>query len=40
MKKGTLTKTLVDQIMDKAGLVHDPLALHAFKDELQDGISK
>ena len=40
MKKGKLKKTLVEQILDKAGIVHEPLALNALKDELPDGISK
>ena len=29
MKKGKLKKTLVEQILDKAGIVHEPLALNA-----------
>ena len=40
MKKGKLKKTLVEQILDKAGITHEPLALNALKDDLPDGIAK
>lgn len=40
MKKQKLKKTLVDQILDKAGIVHDTLALNALKDDLPDGITR
>ena len=40
MKKGKLKKTLVEQILDKAGIAHDPLALNALKDDLPENISK
>ncbi|MGX7048159.1 aminoacyl-tRNA deacylase [Pseudolactococcus piscium] len=40
MKKQKLKKTLVDQILDKAGIVHDALALNALKDDLPDGITR
>lgn len=40
MKKGKLKKTLVEQILDKAGIEHEPLALNALKDDLPDGIAK
>ncbi|GHU38044.1 Cys-tRNA(Pro)/Cys-tRNA(Cys) deacylase [Bacilli bacterium] len=40
MKKGKLKKTLVEQILDKAGISHEPLALNALKDDLPDGIAK
>ena len=40
MKKGKLKKTLVEQILDKAGIAHEPLALNALKDDLPDGITK
>ncbi|GFH40561.1 aminoacyl-tRNA deacylase [Pseudolactococcus insecticola] len=41
MKKNKLKKTLVDQILDKAGIVHDSLALNALADNaLPDGITK
>ena len=40
MKKQKLKKTLVDQILDKAGIAHDALALNALKDELPDDITK
>ncbi|GAB2023391.1 aminoacyl-tRNA deacylase [Pseudolactococcus yaeyamensis] len=40
MKKGKLKKTLVEQILDKAGISHEPLALDALKDELPEGIVK
>lgn len=40
MKKGKLKKTLVEQILDKADVAHEPLALNALKEALPDGISK
>ncbi|GAX47850.1 aminoacyl-tRNA deacylase [Pseudolactococcus reticulitermitis] len=40
MKKDKLKKTLVEQILDKAGIAYAPLALNALKDELPDGIAK
>lgn len=40
MKKGKLKKTLVEQILDKAGIAPEPLALNALKDDLPEGISK
>ncbi|GFH42855.1 Cys-tRNA(Pro)/Cys-tRNA(Cys) deacylase [Lactococcus hodotermopsidis] len=40
MKKGKLKKTLVDQILDKAGIAHDALALNALKDALPNGVDQ
>lgn len=40
MKQKKLKKTLVDQILDKAGIEHDSLSLNALKDELPDDIKK
>lgn len=40
MKKGKLKKTLVEQILDKAGIALEPIALNALKDDLPEGISK
>lgn len=37
-KKTKLKKTLVDQILDKAKIVHDSLALNALSGDLPDGI--
>ena len=39
-KKVKLKKTLVDQILDKAKIEHDSLAINALKDELPEGIEK
>jgi len=39
-KKAKLKKTLVDQILDKAKIEHDSLAINALKDELPEGIEK
>ena len=36
-KKVKLKKTLVDQILDKAKIEHDSLAINALKDELPEG---
>lgn len=37
-KKGKLKKTLVDQILDKAKIAHESLALNALEGNLPDGI--
>lgn len=37
-KKTKLKKTLVDQILDKAKIAHDSLALNALSGDLPDGI--
>lgn len=39
-EKRKVEENSVEQILDKAGIVHEPLALNALKDELPDGISK
>lgn len=39
-KKSKQKKTLVDQILDKAGIEHDSLSLNALKDDLPDHINK
>lgn len=39
-KAKKLKKTLVDQILDKAKIEHDSLALNALKDDLPDDIDK
>lgn len=39
MKKTKLKKTLVEQILDKADIVYEPLALNALKEALPDGIT-
>lgn len=40
MKQKKLKKTLVDQILDKAGIAHESLALNALKNDLPDDIQK
>lgn len=40
MKKSKLKKTLVEQILDKAGIAHESLALNALADKLPEGIAK
>ncbi|CAM4148790.1 aminoacyl-tRNA deacylase [Streptococcus penaeicida] len=39
-KKNKLKKTLVEQILDKANISYQSLALNALKNELPDGIQK
>ncbi|MGT2910590.1 aminoacyl-tRNA deacylase [Streptococcus cameli] len=39
-KKNKLKKTLVDQILDKANIPHEPLSLNAFEGRLPDGIQE
>lgn len=38
-KKDRLKKTLVDQILDKAGIAHDSLAFNGLVGELPEGLS-
>jgi Cys-tRNA(Pro)/Cys-tRNA(Cys) deacylase len=40
VKKGKLKKTLVEQILDKAGIAYESLALNALTDTLPDGIAR
>lgn len=39
-KKAKMKKTLVDQILDKAHIEHDSLAINALEGELPEGIQK
>ena len=39
-KKTKMKKTLVDQILDKAHIEHDSLAINALEGELPEGIQK
>lgn len=39
-KKAKMKKTLVDQILDKAHIEHDSLAINALERELPEGIQK
>ncbi|KXT76380.1 YbaK/EbsC family protein [Streptococcus sp. DD12] len=39
-KKKGLKKTLVDQILDKAGISHDSLSLNALEGSLPEGIDR
>lgn len=40
MKQKKLKKTLVERILDKADIDHEPLALNALKNDLPEGIQK
>lgn len=39
-KKAKLKKTLVEQILDKAGLTHEGLSLNALEGQLPDGVGQ